>query len=96
VSNYDYTSSFFTDMWKSPEFVGAVKARWKQNRSRILAEFWPETRLYATAASDAMARNARRWPIDKQYATEINRMEKWISSRVVYMDYIVDNYPSSH
>ena len=43
-----------------------------------------------------MARNARRWPIDKQYATEINRMEKWISSRVVYMDYIVDNYPTGH
>ena len=96
VSDYDYTSSFFTDMWKSHEFVSAVKARWKQIRSRILAEFWPETRRYATAAADAMARNARRWPIDKQYATEINRMEKWISSRTVYMDYIVDNYPTGH
>ena len=96
VSDYDYTSSFFTDMWKSREFVSAVKARWKQIRSRILAEFWPETRRYATAAADAMARNAGRWPIDKQYATEINRMEKWISSRTVYMDYIVDNYPTGH
>ena len=83
-------------MWKSREFVSAVKARWKQIRSRILAEFWPETRRYATAAADAMARNAGRWPIDKQYATEINRMEKWISSRTVYMDYIVDNYPTGH
>ena len=96
VSDYDYTSSFFTDMWKSREFVSAVKARWKQILSRILAEFWPETRRYATAAADAMARNAGRWPIDKQYATEINRMEKWISSRTVYMDYIVDNYPTGH
>ena len=96
VSDYDYTSSFFTDMLKSHEFVSAVKARWKQIRNRILAEFWPETRRYATAAADAMARNARRWPIDKQYATEINRMEKWISSRTVYMDYIVDNYPTGH
>ena len=96
VSDYDYTSSFFTDMWKSHEFVSAVKARWKQIRNRVLAEFWPETRRYATAAADAMARNARRWPIDKQYVTEINRMEKWISSRTVYMDYIVDNYPTGH
>ena len=92
VSNYTYTSSFFTDMWKSKQFVSEVKARWKQIRPRIMAEFWPEAKRYADAAAEAMERDAKRWPIDKQYATEINRMEKWLNSRTIYMDNIVNNY----
>ena len=93
ISNYDYTSSFFTDMWKDKQFVSEVKNRWKQIRPRIMAEFWPETKRYAEACTEAMARDAKRWPIDKDYQTEINRMEKWLNSRAVYMDNIVSNYP---
>ena len=94
VSNYDYTSSFFTDMWKNKQFVSEVKARWKQIRPRIMAEFWPETKRYAEAAAEAMERDAQRWPIDKQYQTEINRMEKWLNSRTIYLDNVVSGYPS--
>ena len=32
--------------------------------------------------------------IDKQPKTEINRMEKWLNSRTVYMDNIVKGYPA--
>ena len=96
VSNYTYTSSFFTDMWKSKQFVSEVKARWKQIKPRIMAEFWPETKRYADAAAEAMERDAKRWPIDKQYQTEINRMEKWLNSRVVFMDNIVNGYPAGN
>lgn len=96
ISNYDYVSSFFTDMWKNKEFVSDVKARWKQIRPRVISEFWAETKRYADAAAEAMERDAKRWPIDKKYATEINRMEKWLNSRAVYMDNIVSNYPSGN
>ena len=96
VSNYDYTSSFFTDMWKNKQFVSEVKTRWKQIRPRIMAEFWPETKRYAEAAAEAMERDAQRWPIDKQYQTEINRMEKWLNSRTIYMDNIVSGYPGGN
>ena len=96
VSNYTYTSSFFTDMWKNKQFVNEVKARWKQIKPRIMAEFWPETKRYAEATAEAMARDAQRWPIDKQYQTEINRMEKWLNSRAIYMDNIVTNYPKGN
>lgn len=96
VSNYDYTSSFFTDMWKNKQFVSEVKARWKQIMPRIMAEFWPETKRYAEAAAEAMERDAQRWPIDKDYKTEINRMEKWLNSRAVYMDNIINNYPNGN
>lgn len=96
VSDYTYTSSFFTDMWKSRQFVSEVKARWNRMRPRIMAEFWPEAKRYAEAAAEAMERNARRWPIDRQPKTEINRMEKWLNSRTVYMDNIVTNYPNGN
>ena len=96
VSDYTYTSSFFTDMWKSKQFVSEVKARWKQMMPRIMAEFWPETKRYAEAAAEAMERDAQRWPIDRDYKTEINRMEKWLNSRAVYMDNIVNNYPNGN
>lgn len=96
VSDYTYTSSFFTDMWKSKQFVSEVKARWNRMRPRIMAEFWPRTKAYAEAAAEAMERNARRWPIDRQPKTEINRMEKWLNSRTVYMDNIVTNYPNGN
>lgn len=96
ISNYDYVSSFFTDMWKNKEFVSDVKARWKQIRPRVISEFWAETKRYADAAAEAMERDAKRWPIDRKHATEINRMEKWLNSRAVYMDNIVSNYPSGN
>lgn len=96
VSNYDYVPSFFTDMWKNKAFVSDVKARWKEIKPRIIAEFWAETKRYADAAAEAMERDAKRWPIDKKYTTEINRMEKWLNSRAVYMDNIVSNYPSGN
>ena len=94
ISNYDYTSSFFTDMWASKKFVTEVKKRWKEIRPRIMAVFWPETKAYAEAAAEAMEHDAMRWPIDKAFKTEINRMEKWLNSRTVYMDNIVNNYPN--
>ena len=93
VSDYTYTPGFFTDMWKNRQFVGEVKTHWKALMPRIMGEFWPEVKRYAEAAAEAMERDARRWPIDKDFKTEINRMEKWLSSRSVYMDNIVNNYP---
>ena len=93
ISDYSYTPSFFTDMWRSRQFVSEVKNHWKTIRPRILSEFWPEAKRYAEAASEAMERNASRWPIGKDAKTEINRMEKWLSSRAVYMDHIVNGYP---
>jgi hypothetical protein len=96
VSDYTYTSSFFTDMWKSKAFVSEVKARWNRMRPRIMAQFWPEMKIYAEAAVEAMERDAKRWPIDRQPKTEINRMEKWLNSRTVFMDNIVTNYPNGN
>ena len=101
VSDYAYTPSFFTDMWHSKEFVSQVKARWKKIRPRIMAEFWPEAKKYAETCAEAMERDKQLWKsrdthFDRDYKTEINRMEKWLNSRTVYMDNIVNNYPAGN
>ena len=96
VSNYTYTPSFFTDMWKNKQFVSEVKNRWNALMPRIMSEFWSEAKRYADAAAEAMERDAKRWPIDKDYKTEIKRMEKWLNSRTIYMDNIVRNYPAGN
>ena len=96
ISDYTYTPSFFTDMWKDKTFVSEVKARWKAIKPRIMTEFWPEAKRYAEAAADAMERDAMRWPIDKHYATEIGRMESWLERRTAYMDIIVNKYPAGN
>ena len=96
ISNYSYVPSFFTDMWKNRQFVSEVKARWKEISPRIISEFWTETKRYADAAAEAMARDAQRWPIDKDWATEIGRMEKWLESRVTFMDNLVSKYPEGN
>ena len=96
ISNYTYVPSFFTDMWKNRQFVSEVKARWKEISPRIISEFWTETKHYADAAAEAMARDAQRWPIDKDWATEIGRMEKWLESRATFMDNLVSKYPEGN
>ena len=96
ISDYTYVPSFFTDMWKSRQFVSQVKARWKEISPRIMSEFWPEAKRYAICAAEAMGRNAERWPIDKDYQTEIDRMEKWLQQRTAFMDQLVANYPAGN
>ena len=61
-----------------------------------MSEFWPEAKRYAIVAAEAMERNAQRWPIDKDYVTEIDRMERWLQSRVAFMDKLVNNYPAGN
>ncbi len=96
ISDYTYVPSFFTDMWKNRQFVSKVMARWKEISPRVMSEFWPETKRYAQAAAEAMKLNALRWPIDKDYATEIDRMERWIQLRVTFMDNLVSKYPEGN
>lgn len=86
--------SFFTDLFKNKRFVSEYKKRWKEVKEKVMADFWRETNLYIENISDAMERNAKRWPIDKGYRTEIGRMKQWLQQRVDYIDTVVTNYPS--
>lgn len=89
-----YVPSFFTDLFKNKRFVSEYKARWQTIRDKIMSDFWKETNIFVTSCSEAMKRNAERWPIDKDYQTEISRMRQWLQQRTDYLDTVIKNYPS--
>lgn len=86
--------SFFTDLFKNKRFVNEYKSRWKEIKSKIMSDIWEETNLFIESCSKAMERNAERWPIDKDYQTEITRMKQWLQQRTGYLDTVINNYPS--
>jgi len=86
--------SFFTDLFKSKRFVSEYKARWKVVKDKVISEFWSETNTYIAKSLEAMQRDAVRWPIDKNYETEIARMKQWLEQRTSYLDTVINNYPS--
>lgn len=85
--------SFFTDMFRSKRFVTEYKTRWLAIKDKIMSNYWKTTQYYADGTASAMARNAVRWPIDKNYATEIQHMKLWLTNRVSYLSGIIANYP---
>lgn len=84
---------FFTDLFKSRQFVAEYKTRWLAIEDQIMADCWPATYAFAEEFSVAMARDAERWPIGKDNETEILRMQQWLSNRINYLNTVINNYP---
>jgi len=63
-------------------------------REMVMPVFWETTAMYAEGAAEAMERNASCWPIDKDYATEIERMKDWLLKRRNHLDEVIANYPA--
>jgi len=86
--------SFFTDLFRNKRFVSEYKARWLAVKDKVMSEYWATTQKYADNISDTMARDAARWPIDKNYKTETPRMKQWLTNRVDYLSAIIASYPA--
>lgn len=89
-----HVASFFTDMFKSKQFVSEYKARWLDIKDKFMSEYWVITQKYANGFNSAIAENANRWPIDKNYQTETTKMEQWLRNRIGYLSTVIANYPS--
>jgi hypothetical protein len=86
-------SGFFTQMFLNERFVNEFKARWNEVKGTIFADPWSSMEQYNAALQDALARDLKRWPIDKNYNTETSRMKTWLSNRVTYLNSVINNYP---
>jgi hypothetical protein len=88
-------NSFFTDLFKNKQFVSEYKATLvgdeRQGDGQLL-EIDPA--LYADNIAEAMERNGTRWPIDKNYITETQRLQQWLNNRVGYLTTVIANYPA--
>jgi hypothetical protein len=87
-------SSFFTDLFRNKQFVAEYKARWLVVKEKLMTEYWDTTQLYASGFTESMQRDAKRWPIDKDNAAEIQKMKQWLTSRIGYLTTIIENYPA--
>ncbi len=86
--------SFFTDLFRSKQFVEEYKARWLVVKEKLMTEYWDTTQLYADGFAEAAQRDAKRWPIDKNNAAEIQKMKQWLNSRISYLSTVIENYPA--
>ncbi len=84
---------FFTQLFSNNQFVQEYKDRWNEVKDSIFEHSWQKMENYALCLQDAMARDFERWPIDKDYNTEIDRMEDWLSHRVSYLTSVINDYP---
>ncbi|MBN2761659.1 MAG: CotH kinase family protein [Bacteroidales bacterium] len=87
-------SGFFTQMFRNHQFVSDYKARWNEIKDSVFEHAWAIMEEYEMSLQDAMARNLQRWPIDKHYNTEIDKMEDWLSERVPYLTTVINSYPA--
>ncbi len=86
--------SFFTDLFRNKQFVAEYKARWQVIKEKLMTEYWDTSQLYANGFAEAAQRDAKRWPIDKNNAAEIQKMKLWLTSRISYLSTVIENYPA--
>ncbi|MDR1783401.1 MAG: CotH kinase family protein [Dysgonamonadaceae bacterium] len=88
--------SFFTDLFYNSRFVSEYKQRWSEIKDHIMSDSWAKAEKYADNLQEPMRRNAIRWPIDKDYETELVNMKKYLENRVLYLNTIITNYPAGN
>ena len=86
-------SDFFTKLFRNKQFVEEYKNRWNEIKDELLEHAWAEMEKYILHLDDAMQRDFERWPIDRNYNTEINRMKSWLTERVAFLTTVINNYP---
>jgi hypothetical protein len=86
-------SDFFTGLFRNRQFTREYKERWLEVKDSIFAGSWKVMEQYIATMQPALARDAARWPIDRNYGTETVRMKDWLSKRVTRLDAVIGGYP---
>jgi spore coat protein CotH len=88
-------SSFWVNLFKNARFVSEYKNRWNSLNGTALLHCWDVLDNWVVSLSEALARNAQRWPTDKDYKTEIIRMKQWLQTRETKLNTVVNAYPAN-
>lgn len=92
ASAYNYISGFFVNMFGNAEFLAAYKERWNEVSPGMLDDCFTKLEDYRAHCDSAMINNAERWPINKDYKLEIERMKTWLTTRVFNYSAVVKSY----
>lgn len=92
---YSYVPQFFTDLFACPQFVEEYKSRWAAVKGEIVSRNWAECMKYVEnlRSSGAMEREAARWPVGKDFETELEKMHQWLINREQFMSNLIANIP---
>jgi len=85
--------NFFTQMFRNKQFVSEYKKRWNQVKDSVNTHSWNIMTKYSKCMQDALANDLKRWPINKNYNTEKDKMKAWLAKRVEYLTTVINNYP---
>lgn len=91
-SAYNYIPGFFVNMFGNDDFLAAYKARWVELAPGLLNYCYTQLDDNVLHCETAMTNNAKRWPIGKDYKTEIARMKTWLTIRASNYSTVVKNY----
>lgn len=80
---------FFSDLFKIREFVADYQTRWRQMKVWI-PEAWTKSMEYYDQA--VWQREEELWPIGRDHANELKKMENWINNRIFFLDNIIAGY----
>lgn len=89
-------NDFFVNMFANEQFVTQYKQLWREVSDTIFTHSWNEMEKYLTHLnSGTYKREFAKWNIkNKDVATEIGKMKNWLTTRLEYLNGIVENYPS--
>ncbi len=82
---------FFSDLFKMQQFTELYKSRWDEVYEMV-SPAWEKAHSYYLANMEAFGREKRRWPIDKNFETEIGKMKNWLINRRNYLSTIIKKY----
>ncbi len=82
---------FFSDLFKMQQFTELYKSRWNEVYEMV-APAWEKAYTYYEANKDAFEREYQRWPIDKTYDKEINKMKNWLINRRNFLSTVIKAY----
>ncbi len=73
---------FFSDLFRNSAFAADYKSRFEELQANLLNVPFQKLETYATENAAALAKNAERWPTDKDYAEELSHLKSWLSTRM--------------
>jgi hypothetical protein len=89
---YNYIPGFFVNLFGNAQFVSAYKTRWNELKPGLLNHCFAQLDDYVLHCDSAMANNAKRWPIGKDYHAEIDKLKNWLTERSENYSNILKDY----
>lgn len=72
---------FFIDMFNSPEFCAAFKARWNQVKSAMLPSLFNKLDSYKLQIQCAMERDTQQWNFTTDFDEQFSNLKSWLNTR---------------